>query len=140
MVQLPWVFMWKLHIQSCLFRRNNNFNGRTWCSYSTREKNDRLIWMRNYCIFWCHKALPKKWWSIAIYGGFGVLYLQRLHAFVHLWECLVWRFLIPMPSCSISFLVFSYGRNVACHGQENNGLTCFFDCASTIVIFVSFDL
>lgn len=31
----------------------------------------------------------------------------------------------PMPSCSILFLVFFCGRNVACHGQKDLGPTRF---------------
>jgi hypothetical protein len=30
-----------------------------------------------------------------------------------------------MPSCSISFSIFSCEINVACHSQEDNGPKCF---------------
>jgi len=33
---------------------------------------------------------------------------------------------MPMPSCSISILIFFCGRNVVCHGQKDHGpTTCF---------------
>jgi hypothetical protein len=62
-----------------------------------------------------------------IFGGFGVVYLQGLHAFVHLqnvWQVLEVR-VTPMFSCFIFFSIFSYGRSVVNHCQENHGSSCF---------------
>jgi hypothetical protein len=57
--------------------------------------------------------------------SFGVLYLQGLQAFIHLQKCLTLKVnFTPMPPFSISFPIFSYGRIVVCHDQEDYGPTC----------------
>ncbi len=42
----------------------------------------------------------------------------------NVWQALEVR-VTPMASCLISFSVFSYGRSVANHCQENHGSSCF---------------
>ncbi len=59
-------------------------------------------------------------------------------------ECLASKVsFTPMPSCSISFSIFCYGKNVACHGQENYGPSCFVKSCiynSNVYSFLSMDV
>jgi hypothetical protein len=118
--------MCKHHIQSSLLKGNNNSRKR-WQNLllilGIGEENDKSIWLCNCYIFLCHKPLPKKWWwSTTVSKWFGVLYLQRLWAIVHLQEHSASKVSFNlMPSCSKKNSVFSCERSVACHGQKDNG-------------------
>jgi hypothetical protein len=46
----------------------------------------------------------------------------------------------PMPLCFISFSLFSCGRSVANHCQEDHGASCLLNLAFATIVYTNFDL